>query len=338
MILYDGIIFSLQAMGGISVLFEGIFERHRQRGVNFCVLSYGGNFNVPSCSVVEANSRFMERYRDVVDLPSGDIFHSTYYRLPDRSSKVKVVTTVHDYVYERYSSGARKVVHSWQKNKAILNSDVIICVSESTRSDLLEFGRGVREDSVFVVPNGVSTEYQPVAGLQMEMQVLFVGARGGYKNFLSAVIAVSLLPELTLVCVGGGQFSSAELYTLEKYIPGRYRHTGFISNLQLNLEYNRSLCLIYPSLYEGFGIPVIEAMRAGCPVVAVAKSSIPEVCGGAALLVNEGTPEEFKGVVEKIIMCRDLRSQLISLGFRQAGKFSWDKTYEKTLSLYKYVL
>lgn len=334
MIVYDGIIFSLQTKGGISVLFEQLFERHMQREVEFCVLGYGGDFGAPACPRFNYDARFMERYRNVDFPPRGNIFHSTYYRLPDRSSNFKVVTTVHDYVYERHSLGLKRLVHSWQKNAAIRGSDAVICVSESTRADLLTYSRGVREDSVFVVPNGVSDDYHPINGLERESQVLFVGARAGYKNFFAAVIGVSLVPDLTLVCVGGGAFSSTELDTLNKYIPGRYRHAGFISNAQLNLEYNRSLCLIYPSLYEGFGIPVIEAMRAGCPVVAVARSSIPEVCGNAALLVDEGIPEEFSEAIQRY-MCEDFRARMTILGFQQASKFSWDVTYEKTLAIYK---
>ncbi|WP_346656869.1 glycosyltransferase family 1 protein [Pseudomonas sp. SWRI92] len=285
---------------------------------------------------VSMSCKSFDRYRSVRTGPGYDIFHSTYYRLPVERS-CSVVTTVHDYTYERYSSGLRRVVHSWQKNKAIKGSDKIICVSESTRRDLLEFSGLRADDNVVVIHNGVSDAYYPLEDVSLGPQVLFVGARAGYKNFTNAVLALEGLSGVKLLCVGGGQFDADELDMLERIVPGRYSHAGYLTNEQLNLEYNRSICLVYPSLYEGFGIPVLEAMRAGCPVVAVNSSSIPEVAGDAAILLECGEVEEMRSAIE-FFCVTDNRSDFVGRGRIQAEKFSWDETFNKTLAVYEELL
>ncbi|MDT4851313.1 D-inositol-3-phosphate glycosyltransferase [compost metagenome] len=188
-----------------------------------------------------------------------------------------------------------------------------------------------------MVYNGVSREYFPLLEIGVLEQVLFVGARSGYKNFESVVRALAGLKDLSLVCVGGGSFSNSERELLESNIPNRYRHAGFLSNAQLNYEYNRSLCLVYPSLYEGFGIPVLESMRAGCPVIAVNSSSIPEVAGSAAILMENGDVEEIKAAIT-YVMVNENRRDLVEKGFGQSRNFDWDKTFIKTISIYEEVL
>lgn len=321
MIFYDGVIYRLQSGGGISVLFNELISR-------MPLGSYELSLNV--------ESKYLSRYRAVKVNRACDIFHSTYYRLPVRSS-CSVVTTVHDYTYERYSSGLKRMVHSWQKNKAIRGADKIICVSESTRRDLLEFSGVHCDKNVVVIHNGVSTEYHSLSAVALENQVLFVGARAGYKNFNSAVQALGSIGSIRLLCVGGGQFDSAELDVLERVMPGRYSHAGYLTNEQLNVEYNRSVCLVYPSLYEGFGIPVLEAMRAGCPVVAVNSSSIPEVAGSAAVLLERGEVEEIRSAVEFFCITEN-RNDFVARGISQAEKFSWDETFNKTLAVYEELL
>jgi len=316
MIYMDGIIYQLQSGGGISVLFNELMARLPKRMYEFH----------------EPSHRLFERYRDVAIRGQYSAFHSTYYRVPD-SKRLPVITTVHDFTYERYAKGMRRGIHTWQKHRAIRRAQAVICVSESTRADLLNFVPSVEESAVVVIPNGVSEDYAPL-NVPVEEQVLFVGARGGYKNFRSLVRAVSGLSDLELVCVGGGAFNSLELAELERLMPGRYRHAGFLTNEQLNLEYNRSLCLVYPSCYEGFGIPVLEAMRAGCPVIAVNISSIPEIAGDAALLLERGDPDEIAAAIVRLQQTEQ-RMRYCKRGLEQAARFSWASTCEKTIDVYR---
>jgi mannosyltransferase len=339
MILYDGIITSLQATGGVSILFNELIKRMSSSGVKHKISIFDDKFchklgGEDGC--ILQSPRLLERYRDAIAPIEYDIFHSTYYRLP-QGGRGKIVTTVHDYTYERYRSNIAKWIHSVQKNRAIKHSDIIICVSESTRQDLIEYSGSSYEDRTVVIHNGASDEYKILKNIIVKPQIIFVGSRSGYKNFKSLVYAISPLKGIDLVCVGGGNFTREEVQLLENYLPLRCRHLGFLTNKELNIEYNQSLCFVYPSLYEGFGIPVLEAMRSGCPVVAVNCSSIPEVAGNAALLLEVGDPFDIRQAIESF-MVTETREKYISRGIVQSEKFSWDKTYSETISVYDKLL
>lgn len=337
----DGIVKSLQSTGGVSVYFNEIVSR-LSKSINISYLDYTNGSNLLSDShrlnICSQKSRLFERYRDV-DISNfssasntHNVFHSTYYRIPKERDSIPVVTTVHDFTYEKFVSGPALWVHSWQKNRAILNSDLIICVSENTALDLMQYCP-IDESKIRVIHNGVAEHYRPITGMMCEASnvVLFVGARGGYKNFHLAVQALARLPHLVLHIVGGGPLTKMEKELLERNISRRYQWLGRLSDETLNEEYNKAYALLYPSSYEGFGIPVIEAMRAGCPVIAVNSSSIPEVAGQAAILVDKISESSL---CEALLSVPSQRQHLIDAGFVQAAKFSWEKCYQDTLSVY----
>jgi mannosyltransferase len=337
-ILYDGIITSLQSSGGVSVYFKELVSR-KKVGEYIWVGNEAIAFDV---SFEKYSNRLLERYRacqvnEYLGLHDIGLFHSSYYRLPN--IPIPVITTVHDFTYERYSRGYSSYVHTWQKNKAIQGSHAIICVSQSTANDLLEYCP-VSEDRISIVYNGVSNVYSPISLLESNFEknnVLFVGARGGYKNFNSAVLAISKTKNLCLTAVGGGAFTKYELEFLEANIPRRYSWLGRLSDEELNFAYNTAYCLLYPSSYEGFGIPILESMRAGCPVIAVNCSSIPEVAGGAALLVDDPSPSVLVEALNTLNYNFE-RDKFIEKGFKQASLFSWDKCYNETQIAYKKLL
>jgi len=333
MIIFDGIIFNLQRTGGISVLFQEIIKRLPSQ--SYRLVGFRETPSPPlALSQYEARTaRRLERYRRADFGADASVFHSTYYRLPARHGP-KVVTTVYDFVYERFASLPRRLAHSNQKRRAIAESDRIICISESTRRDLVEFMGHKYEDRTVVVPLAAADTFHSLPAVACRPQVLFVGTRGGYKNFDAVVTAVSMLPDLTLLIVGGGSLTENEHRMLTQRLQGRFHATGYLSDAELNLEYNRSLCLVYPSLYEGFGIPILEAMRAGCPVIAFNGSSIPEVAGNAALLLERGDAEEIREGVSRL-MDADLRQNQIDRGMARAAIFTWDATYVNTLEVYE---
>ena len=335
-VLYDGIVFSMQRTGGISVLFSEIIQR-LPRG-SYELTGFRG---APPPALADATyraiaPRWLERYRRSTIESNADIFHSTYYRLP-AARGVKVVTTVFDFIYERYGRGASRMVHGIQKRRAIAGADRIICISESTRRDLLEFVGHRYEDRTVVVPLAAAACFHPLASTERLPQVLFVSGRTPHKNFRAVVDALTSMPDLTLVCVGGGAFTAAERALLDGVLPGRYRHSGYLSEEALNLEYNRSLCLTYPSQFEGFGIPVLEAMRAGCPVIAMNSSSIPEVAGDAAILMERGDADEIRQAIESLLVS-GTRATLVVRGSTRANAFSWDTTYRQTVAVYEGLL
>lgn len=333
MIYYDDIVRTINGSGGISVLFDQIYNNFHNIGVDYRTFSFNGSGDY------NLSPRLFERYRDFesgVEMNSGDVFHSTYYRLP-KIKNAKIVTTVHDFTYERLLSGPKKIVHSSQKRRAVLSSDKIICVSKNTADDLLYYIPDVDPEKIEVVLNGVADEFTPSSNIyESENYILYVGSRSRYKNFEAAVLSVSKFnAKYRLLCVGGGEFSRHEVSLLNSNLgEGMYNHAGYVTVDELVGLYQKAFALIYPSLYEGFGIPILEAFKSGCPVVAVDTSSIPEVAGGAALLSKSGSSEDLFRELKKI-EDRILREELIDLGIAQSLKFSWSSTANNTLKIYE---
>ncbi|MGY0156505.1 glycosyltransferase family 4 protein [Edwardsiella tarda] len=333
MIIYDGIIEKLQSGGGVTVVFRELISRMS----NYKYISYDNKSKISSPdSNIIYDSRPFERYRDVnsniIDkIENCEVFHSTYYRIPSLSD-IPIVTTVHDFTYEKFITGPARWIHSWQKKRAILRSDIVICVSHNTAKDLMRYCP-VDPSRIRIIHNGVSEVYRPISKKNrfQSNKVLFIGARSGYKNFDLAIESISSIKNLELCIVGGGKLSEQEYKKLEQKLPNRYCWLGGISNEELNTIYNQSYALLYPSSYEGFGIPVIEAMRAGCPVIAANSSSIPEVAGNAAILLDMLS---VSSVRDALLSMPSYREQLIADGFKQANKFSWDSCFQKTLAVY----
>jgi mannosyltransferase len=352
-VIFDNIIFSLQKSGGISVYWYEILSRIvNQTETNYLFIEEEGKeTNIfrnklkidPKYSIhsnFKMNS-FLNRYRNLdfnIDKKKF-IFHSSYYRTLSKGIKkknnVKEVVTVHDFTYERFSTGMKKLVHSWQKKKSINAADVVICISENTKNDLLHFYPQFSKKDIRVIYNGVSEQYTIVPELKKDNHstpyFLYVGSRTDYKNFDFVVKAVSLLNEYILKIVGCS-LSKNELMLLESNLSGRWQFEENVDNVQLNVLYNQAFALLYPSSYEGFGIPIVEAMKAGCPFISLKGSSITEVAGEAGFLMDELNFDEFYKGVELIKYNRD---KIIELGLLQANLFSWDKCFDEIVAIYK---
>ena len=341
----DGIVFSLQRHGGITVYFRELLQRTDKADVQF-VLSLETPLAQPEPpsagtggAVVAQPARLAERYRRCRALATtkADLFHSTYYRLPAQRQLATVVT-VHDFAYERCTRGPRSWLHSAQKRAAIRHAQAIICISQTTRDDLLELV-GLRSgQQLHVVYNGVSPSFAPLpTRLPNEAAafVLFVGQRSGYKNFRLAGLALEHLPDIELHCVGGGPLQPSEVAHLSEPTRSRIKHRGYVSDEQLNRLYNDAGCLLYPSAYEGFGIPVVEAMRAGCPVVSIRCKAVLEI-GRGALTVAESDPRSLADAIASTLQPA-LRAELQTRGFAIAQEFGWDRHADETLGVYKSV-
>lgn len=351
-IIFDNIIFALQNHGGISVVWHELLKRfindkYEYLCINTCP---EGNMLALNDSIPEKNKedihsrKFLKATRYMscrIKKNYRYVFHSSYYRYTNDKNAINI-TTVHDFTYELYNSGIRKSIHAWQKKKAVMKSDFIICISENTKRDLMRFYPQIKEDRIKVIYNGVSEDYyltdkscKGIIPYERQEYAVFVGSRATYKNFELAVKAVAAT-NLKLVIVGAKLNSKEKMFVDNCFNnPERYFCTGFIDNEQLNIVYNNAYALLYPSEYEGFGIPVIEAQRAGCPVIAYNGSSIPEVTGDDTLLINNtGTEQE---TVEKLKMLEnnEIRSKVVEKGLENCKRFSWDKTYKKTVELYE---
>ena len=339
----DGIIFSLQRHGGITVYFREILSRfqpeHRATLTLEAPLQQTlDSVPFPSVRCVERNARSLERLRSVRDTCEGaSLFHSSYYRRPERST-IPSVVTVHDFVYQRFVRGPRGWARRWLMNSAIERAQHIICISEATRQDLLEFVPIRSDQCVSVIHNGVSDVFRLLdTGTKIGNRpyILFIGQRGGYKNFELALQAMSLLPDLELHCVGGGPLRREELAGLDVETQRRVRYLGFVSDEQLNELYNSAFCLLYPSSYEGFGIPVLEAMRSGCPVVSIDSKAVVEI-GGTALCVSEHASDPA-ALAQAVLRLEDNeeRKRIRALGLARSLQFSWDQCFAQTLAVYR---
>ena len=351
-IVFDNIVFSLQNGGGISVVWFELLKRMlATTGIGDIFFiehptdhnnMFRKNLDLPLESILPASKLplTLERYVNPrVNISEPFIFHSSYLRTCSNKNAINV-TTVHDFTYDYFYKGKRRgaFLHLWQRNRAIRNADAVVCISENTKRDLLRFLPDVSPEKVHVIYNAVSDDYHIVESKDASLKnyLLFVGERVAYKNgrWFAEVIKNS---DYKVLFCGKPMTEDEKQFYDDTLGEERYRVMSGLSNDELNRVYNSVKCLVYPSSYEGFGIPVLEAQRAGCPVIALNTSSIPEIIGETPLLMKELTKEEL---LSKLILLEDksTRNQVIEDGLGNARRFTWDNAYQQYRVLYKELL
>ena len=251
------------------------------------------------------------------------------------------VVTIHDLSFEREPRlmGARdRFVFRTMVPRSVERADRVLAVSERTKQDLVEL-YGISEDKIAVTRNGVDAVFRadgPSANGQP--YILFVGALQPRKDPLAAIEALSLTNgDLTLLLAGpdrgsaDGALREARRLGLEDRVDFR----GHVEKDELAALYRGAECLVLPSRYEGFGLPVVEAMASGTPVVASAAGALPEIAGDAAILVEPGNPVALAGGIERALADRE---RLVRAGLERARQFSWTETARKTLEVYRELL
>lgn len=278
-----------------------------------------------------------------------DLIHGTYYLAKiHRPKTVPFVITVFDMIHERFPeqmvAGEEKI--PGEKKRCMQQADRVICISEHTRNDVVELV-GIPEEKTTVIHLGSS--FSPSTTLTDENPpcaspfLLYVGNRGGVKNFTRLLRAyaqsTSLSGAFSLLCFGGGTFTAEELQSARDLGlgPGQLLHVAGDDRM-LAKSYTHATALIYPSLYEGFGLPILEAMACDCPVLCSNTSSMPEVAGGAALFFNPLSVDEIAACMETIVSSTATRQRLVSAGRQRAAHFSWDRCVEETIQVYKQCL
>ena len=351
-VLYDGRIYLMQAAGGINRYFQNIIERlpaDDRVTMTLPVLPRVNFPTHPNLHAIVADGGSVSRALRLRRATRGlrpDIVHPTYYRMLDHSSMRRsgapVVLTVHDMVQERYRRQLDRYGIRWEiKRRALRAADVVICVSRSTRADLLDIHPWLDERSVHVVHH--ATELRPDTArdeslVPQEPYVFHVGSRFWYKDFDLVLRALVLLeaeaPELVLA-VAGPPFSDEERARIaELGVETRVRHVGLVDDAQLVGLYARSRALVYPSRYEGFGIPPLEAMACDTAVIAADTSSIPEVVGNAAELFEPGSLDGLVEALRRVVLDDARRDELIERGRVRRTLFSWDKAVAETRAIY----
>jgi glycosyltransferase involved in cell wall biosynthesis len=271
------------------------------------------------------------------------IVHETYYstrRFAPMTSRV--VLTIFDMIHEKFGQSFSRFDRTRQaKAAAAARADHIICISRSTQQDVIDI-LGVPQERTSVVYLGSSLE-APADEARFRLEkpfLLYVGDRGGYKNFAALLRTYSrsqlLSREFQLLCFGGGEFTRAELRLMTEHnVPRQSVRYMSGSDACLAVLYASAAALVYPSLYEGFGMPLLEAMSVGCPVVCSNTSSLPEVAGEAAELFDPLEEDDMAAAIERVVTSGDRRQTLVASGRDRSAMFSWRRCVEETMSIYE---
>ncbi len=275
-----------------------------------------------------------------------EIVHETYYSSKRSGpSSAATVLTVFDMVHEKFPmSSSAFDTSAREKAAAVARVDHIVCISENTRKDLIDILNVAPEKTSVVYLGAELSQVQETAvSGPKQAYLLYVGQRHGYKNFATLLKAYGesrwLAREFSLVCFGGGGFSHEELRLADalKVPRARLVHRSG-DDAKLAELYAGATAFIYPSLYEGFGIPPLEAMSMGCPVVCSNTSSLPEVVGDAAETFDPQDVEQMRLAIEHVVGSPTFAGILIERGRERAKRFSWQNCADQTLAVYHQTL
>lgn len=367
-IVYDHQIFWWQRYGGISRYIYEVATRIAEMedfDVKIEALAYVNEylkqckpglvvgFPVPKSSRLQIQ-KMVGRFNDnlaKIRLKSNppDLVHETYYHQKKLSpKKTKVVVTVHDMIHEKFSQFLTKDIFqkldqtAQEKKESVKRAERIICVSENTKKDLLEL-LDVEPSKISVIYHGPSltlTETYQTESKKSPPYILYVGDRiSKYKNFQGLLQAYGNSSQLknnfNLVLFGGGSLSREEITLIQKLgLPeGKVLQVAGDDTVLAKL-YRAASVFVYPSLYEGFGIPLLEAMSLNCPIACSNTSSLPEVAGNAAEFFDPEQPESIAAALEKVLFSKEKAETLVKLGAERIKNFSWEACAEQTRQVY----
>ena len=349
-VFYDFQILASQKYGGISRYFFELSSRMKSLGADAsvgCVRSINYYFREQFRMRDKIRNRFVRKFFGALNridallqMKKYDIIHPTYYDcyMLGRYSG-KLVVTVYDMIHEKLG-GDKPTIEN--KRRMIHAADHIIAISESTKKDVLELYPDINPEKISVIylgssmPELLDRGQNPIG----KKYVLFVGLRGWYKNF--ARFAEAMLPileshpELYVLCAGGGGLQSSELEASSS-LSSRFIQAN-LNDDDLRQAYANAECFVFPSQYEGFGIPVLESFACNCPLVCSNASSLPEVAGNAAEYFDPLNTEEMSAKIRKVVEDSYLREKLRSSGHERLKMFNWDKTAQEHIECYRHVL
>ncbi len=272
------------------------------------------------------------------------LYHATTLALPGRCP-VPLVVTVHDLI--PWALGGRRLLGErtrwWLGRRLLRRADLVLVPSHATAKDVCKYSR-IPISKVMVIPEGVAPGFAPALGAADRVRerfglhrpyVLFVGALDARKSPLA------LLRAWATACMEGIEVDLVLVGPSSRQAPSNMsvaRRLGYVDHASLVDLYSGAACLIFPSRYEGFGLPVLEAMACGCPVVAFGNSSLPEVAGDAALLVKDGDTVALGRAVARVLTEPDLATRLRAAGISRARQYTWQRAARTTIDAYQRVL
>ena len=356
-IFYDHQAFSLQKYGGISRYFAEIIKNKHSNIEYELFAPYSNNYYLQQLGY-KSKSFFPEKNfkgklpllrllnnnksKKNIKKQDYDIFHPGYYDpyFLDLIGNKPFICTTHDLTHELFPESFSKYDKTieWKK-ELIKKASHIIAVSENTKKDILKFFK-IKENKITVIYHGFysdSNKKDEKISIPNNY-LLYVGSRNLYKNFEILINAFADLKKefdnLNLICVGGGAFSNYENHLFQKNLIQQNVTQINANDNQLTFLYKNSTAFIFPSKYEGFGIPILEAFANKCPVISSNTSSLPEVAGEAAIFFNPNDKEDIKESIKQILNSEKLRNDLIIKGIERLKHFSWKKTAETTAKVY----
>lgn len=364
-VLVDGIIYQNQSHGGISRLYNEILPRMCAMDDSLWItLLTSGRCRQPLPLHARIRHRplfpvnsilrpgrlwwpVVPRIRAFVQQSAvgdgrGRIWHSTYYTMLDKWKGATVVT-VHDMIHERFVylfNGSVNEQFRKRKQQCILTADAIVCVSESTKRDVQQF-YGIDLGKIYVVPHAHSDVFRPLENnLKPPVEkpfLLYVGGRAQYKNFsvlLQAYSHWSRRREVDLVVVGPRWSREERRHCMRLGITEQVHLLTDVDDQRLCLLYNQTSAFVFPSLYEGFGIPLLEAMACGCPVIASRISTTLEVAAECPIYFKPTEAEDLAAAFD-VVLSEGRGSERVRLGLERVERYSWDKTARQTWEVYR---
>lgn len=368
-IILDPQVFNMQTYGGISRYYTEIFSRLKKNkklsitlpidsSNNVYVVNSGlllkekklvtsliKTLNVLGVSTRSLNRKINEKKtKTPLKNTHFDLFIPTYYDpyFLDFIEEKPFVLTVYDMIHElmpQYFIGDPWNVTT-NKKKLIEKATKIIAVSKNTKKDIIKVYPHIDESKIEVIYHGNSIQINENVVVDLPHNyILFVGSRDNYKNFYFLVESIKdlLLKDVTLklICAGGGKFKKEEIEFVKSIGLQEQVEQRYFEEEQLGLFYKNARCFVFPSMYEGFGIPVLESMACGCPIVLSNASSFPEVAGNAGIYFEVNNREDLKNKIEKVLGDENYRDSYIERGFEQVKQFDWDVASSQCLELYK---
>jgi glycosyltransferase involved in cell wall biosynthesis len=358
-IFYDHMVFARQKYGGISKYFCELLKRIPQENWYLSVL-ISNNLYLKEIGVntipffPQLDFRGKERIQEELGFPlsiyklhsaSWDVFHSTslmkFHCLMPKNRPT--VVTAHDVLYYLFhqENPKRNKLSNIDRN-ACQEATKIIAISENTKKDYIRY-YGADENKITVIHHGVDKEKKKISGKRIEEHpyILYVGLRYDYKNFYRFIKAFAVVSEkhadLRLLCTGS-PFSAEEMKIFTSLnISDKVRFI-FASEQEMAQLYHDAEMFVYPSLYEGFGMPILEAMVYDCPVVLSNASCFPEIAQNAGLYFNPYEVDDMADKIQSLLHDASLRKTMVMRGRERLACFSWDKCAEEHMNVYKSLL
>lgn len=283
-------------------------------------------------------------YKSEIRNTEFDIFHPTYYDNYFLNTLEKpFVVTVYDMIHEKYAEYFGNSQDSFNKRKLCNSASKIIAISHSTKKDLIDIFN-IPEEKIEVIY--LATDYLRITSKKPDFiidrpYILFTGNRSIYKNFFTFLIAVSPIlkqnKDLNLICTGP-DFTVIENRWLEEMeLKSKVVSYFCQSDGELVHLYKNAACFVFPSLYEGFGFPLLEAFACDCPVVSSPGGSLKEIAGNAAVYFDPKNIREMRQSINNVLSDLSLKKELIEAGKKRLKDFSWEKCKKETNELYSAV-